>query len=218
MRPSALVARRQHPALSVRESHRATSYLLSLWLQTPRIYAAIETRDTVHHIAHRLFRYSANGTFETDLNVPSQSLRSPQPLAFGSDGRLTTVGMNEAVQSSTMRGRVSRYLTTGALDPAFGGGVGYVDGVGGNGVIVQSDAKPVIVGSGPSIARLTTGGALDNGFDQSGVVTAGFGARAFGVARTVTVAVDGSIIAAGVPTQVPAPLRPFSRAAAISRC
>lgn len=144
--------------------------------------------------SHRLHRLTSNGTLLPEWNVASQSLQSVHPFAFGNDGTVVTLGMNQAFMSGFMTGRLTRYTADGALDPTFGG-TGVVDGSFGGSVAVQSDNKPVIAGVG--ISRLTAAGATDSSFGQGGQVSSPFNPYGGGGVTIGTIAPNGSIVAAG---------------------
>jgi uncharacterized delta-60 repeat protein len=142
--------------------------------------------------SYRLHRFTSSGAFLPEWNVASQSLGSPHPFAFGNDGTVVTAGLNQALNFSFVRARLTRYTAAGDLDPTFGG-TGVVDGLGGSPVAVQSDGK-VVAG----FTRLTAAGALDTAFGQNGTCT-----DAAAYAHVVTVAPDRSIV--GVGSTLPPP-------------
>jgi uncharacterized delta-60 repeat protein len=164
------------------------------------------------------------------LLVPSVALAAAGDLdaTFDGDGRVVTAfagdatGIAVAVQADgkiVVAGRVAqkfaltRYTTSGALDPTFGGdgrvvtrfstGTAFATGV-----AIQADGKIVAAGFRSSgtievefkfaLARYTPSGALDPTFGGDGRVTTGFatgfpGASANGVA----IQADGKIVAIG---------------------
>ena len=105
---------------------------------------------------------------------------------------------------------VARYLTTGALDPSFGGGdgkftfsVGQETGrTGANAVALDADGRLVLTGGTynaigqpvVAVVRLDATGALDASFDGDGIVLTNLGADARG--RDVKIQPDGKILVA----------------------
>ncbi len=124
------------------------------------------------------------------------------------DGKIVVVG---AVHNATKDAAVWRLLPTGAPDPSFGGGDGYIAiDSGGNeegaDVAVQADGKIVVVGvtsvGGGEIVvyRRLANGDPDNAFDQDGAI--GFGGPASDDGRAVAVQPDGKILVTGYVANV----------------
>src|SRR5262249_41550827 len=141
--------------------------------------------------------------------------------SFGSAGRKTdnvngtTYGAGFAVQpdgkilragTDSVRFVIARYSMDGQLDPSFaGGGISTVDVSPqadiAQGVIVQSDGRILVAGSGGQCegnsclvaTRLMTDGTLDQSFGQRGLVVTGV---AMTVTRVLTQA-DGKLVFSG---------------------
>jgi uncharacterized delta-60 repeat protein len=133
-------------------------------------------------------------------------------LAVMADGRAVAAGWaNPNLQDGYMA--VARYLPSGALDSAFGGGgtvtVGFSvppPGFGSSGsvaaVLIQPDDRVVLVGTSGlfmgeqfALARLNVDGSLDATFGHAGKVTTMFGQ--YSVARAAVLQPDGRIVAVG---------------------
>jgi uncharacterized delta-60 repeat protein len=160
------------------------------------------------------------------LLVPSVALAAAGDLdnTFGGDGRVVTAfagdatGIAVAVQADgkiVVAGRVAqkfaltRYTTSGALDPTFGGDGRVVTGFAGDafasGVAIPTDGRIVAAGrltpfrgdgSKFALARYNTSGAPDPTFGGDGKVTTGFDPRGAS-ANGVAIQADGKIVVAG---------------------
>lgn len=122
------------------------------------------------------------------------------------DGKLVFAGgLNNGVNNAAL---VARLTTSGALDTSFGGGDGWVtaqvtENEGADTVVLQSDGKIVIAGSGPVagnttafLARFTSAGVLDTTFSGDGKLT--FRPSTPETEFTdVAVQADGKVVASG---------------------
>ena len=126
---------------------------------------------------NRIARLNADGTLDTGFNPGTGFDQEVISLAIHSDpantGRIVAVGAFTSF-NGTARNRVARLLTTGALDTTF-----LATGAGANGIVwdvALHNGQPVIVGSFTTyngttrnrVARLTTAGAVDTGFMNTG--------------------------------------------------
>ena len=165
-----------------------------------------------------LARYNMDGTLDTtfggDGRVTTNFTRR-YDAAFGvaiqTDGKIVAAGDVGFGGGNSMFG-VARYLTSGALDPAFGGGDGKVttqftnrdDGVAS--VVLESGVQKIVVSGGTNfsgsggnfaLARYTPDGSLDPSFGGDGRVTTNFSAGR-DYANDVTVQTNGKIVAGGL--------------------
>ncbi len=137
---------------------------------------------------NRIARLNADGSLDTSFNPGTGFDQEVISLAIQSDGKIVAAGAFTTF-NGTVRNRVARLTTAGALDTTF-----LNTGAGANGIVwdvaLQADGKPVIVGGFTSyngtararVARLTTAGALDTTFNP------GTGANA----DVVAVAIDSA--------------------------
>lgn len=117
------------------------------------------------------------------------------------DGRILVVG--EASRPASML--AVQYLSDGSLDPSFGsGGVaryGFPGHPEATAVALQTDGQIVICGNTSTpfpkmtVLRLSSNGALDEGFGSSGIVTMPSGSAGF--AFDLAIQADGKIVVAG---------------------
>src|SRR5579864_1153098 len=128
-------------------------------------------------------------------------------VALQSDGKAVAVGANS--NGGHQNWAIARYNTDGSLDTSFGtnGTVtqdfGY-DNVA-RGVIIQSDGKIVVAGSGQNenepriwtIGRYNSNGSLDTSFGGSGIIATPLGDDLFETLNALELQPDGKIIAAG---------------------
>ena len=110
-------------------------------------------------------------------------IRDANALALQPDGKLVAAG-NGFPGMTTSRFGLARFDSSGALDPTFGGGLGYVTTLIADGVTrldelaLQTDGKLVAAGgatvggnSDIALARYNADGTLDMSFGSGGVVT-----------------------------------------------
>jgi uncharacterized delta-60 repeat protein len=176
-----------------------------------------------------VFRYNADGTLDATFGTggkvaldffpvqTSPSEREGVAVALQPDGRIVIAGSVAPPYTYADFG-VARLTASGALDPTFGGGAGWVTtdfgspsdpfptGDGATSVAIQSNGKIVAAGfarlnggfSDFAVARYNADGTLDSSFGNgTGKVTVDFlGADDW--ANSVAIQADGKIVAAGV--------------------
>lgn len=159
-----------------------------------------------------LVRLTANGDFDPSFSgdgfltfEPVEVTGTYYSLALQGDGKIVAVGT--AVVSGDFQVLLARYNTDGTLDETFDGD-GYTVtnfSIDDNGfdVEIMSDGRIVVVGSARTgsqsivlVARYTSTGALDTTFSSDGIMTYHPGPNG-GLARSVAIQPDGSIVAAG---------------------
>jgi uncharacterized delta-60 repeat protein len=149
--------------------------------------------------------FDGDGIVVTDIGVRDEA----RGLAIQSDGKIVVAGTNDIDMYGSPDIAVTRYMTTGALDPAFGGGDGIVTTtVGGNSagaaaVVLQDDSRIVVAGcSGdygatvPTLVRYTAAGVLDSSFGSGGIVTTSVGSGMQGY-YDVAIYPNGNAVATG---------------------
>ncbi len=131
---------------------------------------------------------SFNGTGRTALAVAESDIG--HAIAFQSDGKILVAG--GALASDSASFLLARYLTNGALDPAFAAGAGYVTyyfppAAGGRAraIAVQSDGKILIAGESEKVIRYHADGTLDTAFSTGG-----------GQVHAIALQTDGKILLA----------------------
>lgn len=166
------------------------------------------------------------GFVTTSLNAGAQA----NGLVLQTDGKIVVTGTT-TIAGTVTQIFVARYLSTGALDPAFGGGTGIatlqlplgVSNDQGNDIALQSDGKIVVTGARTLVigivefitARFNTNGTLDTTFNQFGAQPGVVTTIINGIedtANSVAIQADGSIVAAGLTTTVAIPLTRFAMA------
>ena len=163
-----------------------------------------------------LARYNTNGSLDTGFGSSGKVTITKETVNNGvviqPDGKIVLVGSRAGSTSGEQNFLIRRHNTDGSLDTGFGSGGTVVTDFGAvvdtdtaNAVSVQPDGKLVAVGFVSSatppgnnfaIARYTTGGSLDTGFDGDGLLTVDFfgGADA---ATGVVIQPDGKIVVGG---------------------
>lgn len=122
------------------------------------------------------------------------------------DGKVVAVGRTDDDGDFDYDFAVARYKTGGSLDSGFDFdgkvNIGFGDSDQAKAVALQGDGKVVVAGSNNAdlsdfaVARLTTGGFLDDTWDGDGKITTGFGGTD-DWAEDVLVQPDGRIVVAG---------------------
>ncbi|MBK8477623.1 MAG: hypothetical protein IPL39_15380 [Opitutaceae bacterium] len=144
-----------------------------------------------------LARLNSDGSLDASFD-PGTGCDAPiHALVRQSDGRILIGGAFTSYGGATAN-RIVRVLSDGAMDPSFQTGTGCDGTV--TSLALQTDGKPVIVGSFGAVngvtraglARFLADGRVDNGFAPSGT----YGAR------SVAVQTDGKVLVAG---QSPSP-------------
>jgi len=189
------------------------------------IAGQVEHISGIDYVVAALARYHADGTLDgsfgaggkvvTDFRVYPPGVASiPRPVtvALQSNGGvllLTTVaGFSMGIDTSSFV--LARYTGSGNLDPAFGsGGTATANFAGAHdtaaqGLALQQDGKIVVAGlesqTGQmdfALARFTSGGNLDAGFGNGGMVTTDFSGNT-DQATGVLLQNDGKIVAVGI--------------------
>jgi uncharacterized delta-60 repeat protein len=148
--------------------------------------------------------FGSGGTVTTLIGSGSYAFAT----ALQSDGKILAAG--QANYSTGNKFALSRYTTSGSLDPNFGSGgevttkIGTGTSFGARAIVLQSDGKIVLAGSANSsktggdfaLARYNANGSLDTSFGNKGIVSTAL-SSALDVAFAVAIQPDGKIIAAG---------------------
>jgi uncharacterized delta-60 repeat protein len=174
---------------------------------------------TSGHWAFGLARFTAAGALDTSFDVdgkvvtqiPGYPEAYAESVALQRDGKIVVAGYAgipaESGNPAIAVFALTRYTSTGLLDPTFGTGGIVTTEIGEGGyakayaVAVQPDQKIVVAGDALNpgqrfaIARYTTTGDLDQTFAGSGKLTPDVGGSAS--AEAVVVAPGGRIVAAG---------------------
>jgi len=158
-----------------------------------------------------LARYNPEGTLDTTFSDNGKVTTAISgEYDFADDVAMQTDGKIVAVGTGSGRFEVARYDASGNLDTTFDGdGFAFTDFTVGtdsaSAVAIQSDGEIVVAGDagGPgeytsafALARYTTEGALDPGFDGDGMVVTDFTVDDDG-ASGVAIQPDGKIVAGG---------------------
>ena len=148
--------------------------------------------------------FGMGGTVVTEF--PS-SYSGARALAVQADGRIVAAGFAHTNDSIVSDFALTRYDTSGALDPTFGTGGAVRTDFGGRfdealAVAVQSDGRIVVAGnssdsngSDMAVARYNSDGTLDPSFDGDGMALVDFGSESS--ARAVALQPDGKVVLAG---------------------
>jgi len=148
--------------------------------------------------------FGAGGTVVTEF--PS-SYSGARAVAVQADGRIVAAGFAHTDNSIISDFALTRYDSSGALDPTFGTGGRVRTDFGGRfdealAVAVQPDGRVVVAGnssdangSDMAVARYNSDGLLDTSFDGDGMALVDFGSEAS--ARAVALQPDGGIVLAG---------------------
>jgi uncharacterized delta-60 repeat protein len=156
-------------------------------------------------------RYTTTGLLDTTFGsggmviVAIGSFVSANSVAIQTDGKILVTGYSDATSATQMF--VTRYSSSGILDTGFGtSGITHItigDGSVARSVIVQTDGYIVISGAAVlsgqpvfAVARCDTSGALDTGFNSTGIVTTIIGSAA--QAYSVKIQADGKIVVGGI--------------------
>lgn len=148
--------------------------------------------------------FGAGGTVVTEF--PS-SYAGAHAVAVQADGRIVAAGFAHTNDSIFSDFALTRYDSSGALDPTFGTGGRVRTDFGGRfdealAVAVQPDGRIVVAGSSSdatgsdmAVARYNSDGILDTSFEGDGMALVDFGDEAS--ARAVALQPDGKIVLAG---------------------
>jgi uncharacterized delta-60 repeat protein len=150
-------------------------------------------------IRWRIARLNTDGSLDTSFDTSTGPNNSVYDLALQTDGKIVIGGRFTEVNGIT-RIRVARLNSNGSLDTSFDVGDGADNWV--RAVAVQADGKVLLGGDFAQvdstarnyIARLSSNGSLDTGFDP--------GAGANSGVRDVVVQTDGQVLIGGSFTQV----------------
>ncbi|MBK7842260.1 MAG: fibronectin type III domain-containing protein [Bdellovibrionales bacterium] len=145
-----------------------------------------------------IFDITLNGTGQKNLNQAGG--QNSFGMTVQSDGKTILTGYSGSDV------RVARLNTDGSFDTSFNGtgyattNFGSTTWEGGYAVAVQTDGMVVTVGAKDEdagvIARYTTGGVLDTGFNTTGKITVDRGGREF--LTDLSIQVDGKILTFGI--------------------
>jgi uncharacterized delta-60 repeat protein len=161
-----------------------------------------------------LVRYTSAGALDTSFNGTGKvttpigsSADIGSAVLVQSDGRIILAG--SYYNGSNYDFALARYMSTGALDTSFGGGLGTVTTPIGSGNdygksgILRSDGKIIVAGefyNGSNydfaVVRYTSTGALDNSFGSGGKVNTPVGSSD-DRGRGVALQSDGRVVVAG---------------------
>jgi uncharacterized delta-60 repeat protein len=148
--------------------------------------------------------FGVGGTVVTEF--PS-SYSGARAVAIQADGRIVAAGFAHTNDSIISDFALTRYDSSGALDPTFGTGGRVRTDFGSRfdealAVAVQSDGRIVVAGnssdangSDMAVARYNSDGTLDLSFDGDGMALVDFGSESSG--RAVALQPDGKIVVAG---------------------
>ena len=185
-----------------------------VWVQADgKVVVVGTTADSRSRFA--VARFNVNGTLDptfgtggkvvTDFTGPVNN--SARGVAVQADGKLLVVGPTSSALNMVGEFVLARYLTTGALDPAFGTGgrvtTGFDDPSQALAVVVQPDGKIVAAGSAGTnmaVARYLADGSPDAGFGNRGKLAFPFPIGVIGgtaVAYGLALQADGKLVAAG---------------------
>jgi uncharacterized delta-60 repeat protein len=152
--------------------------------------------------------FGVGGTVVTEF--PS-SYSGARAVAVQADGRIVAAGFAHTNDSIISDFALTRYDTSGALDPTFGTGGRVRTDFGGRfdealAVAIQSDGRIVVAGSSSdatgsdmAVARYNSDGTLDPSFEGDGTALVDFGSEAS--ARAVALQPDGKVVLAGWVSQ-----------------
>jgi uncharacterized delta-60 repeat protein len=150
---------------------------------------------------------SLDATFDSDgkvsTNISGTANEAIRSLVIDSNGKIVVAG---TVQTADIA--VARYNTNGSLDTTFaGGGIAIVDFSSRDiaaEVRLQSDGKIVVAGTAVplnvgnfALARLNTGGTLDNTFGINGKTTTGISSNGTTLASAMELQSDGKVVVGG---------------------
>ncbi len=200
----------------------------SLAIQADGKIVVAGSKQLVGASVFALARYNPNGSLDSSFGSLGKVTTTigiddgARDVAIQADGLIVAAGFYSVPVGTGVRAEIAltRYLDTGALDPAFGlSGVVTLPVTGGLGVgdhwdpsvAIQANGKMVVAGTkAPAdypntdflLARVNGDGSLDTTFGTVGVVTTDFGPT-FGVSSSgdvpnaVAIQSDGNIVAAG---------------------
>lgn len=158
-------------------------------------------------------RYNTDGSLDTSFDTDG-IVTTPigagddraTSLAIQSNGKIVVAGYYDNGTNEDIA--IARYNTNGALDTSFDTDGKAILGIGpghdvANGVAIQSDSTIVVVGytyNGSDddivLARFTTSGGLDTGFDTDGIVTTDLGSSNE-IGAAIAIQNNGKIVITG---------------------
>jgi uncharacterized delta-60 repeat protein len=161
-----------------------------------------------------LARWNSNGsldtTFDTDGMVTTpigSAFDDARSIVLQADGKIVVGGVSHNGTNNDFA--LARYNTNGSLDPAFDTDGKLTTAIGSGAddarwVALQSNGKIVAGGLSHNgtdndfaLARYTTGGALDTGFDGDGKLTTPIAPSRDDGAASLAIQADGKIVAGG---------------------
>lgn len=117
-----------------------------------------------------LIRYNTNGTLDSSYVVTGLPDERFFNIVLQPNGQ-AIVGANNVAENQIWIARVN---TNGSIDTTFGGGVTTGPAGSINGMVLQADGKPILLGANtgqsPQLIRYTTAGVLDATFGTGGIV------------------------------------------------
>jgi len=171
----------------------------------------------VHNVPLSLLAMGLPGTPDKSFSAGGTLMTPPTGLGYAMviqpDGKIVVAGQTAGATPEVL---VARFLPSGALDPAFAGGVVTLDSAGmsdfGTAVALQPDGKIVVAGATTPgdlnarqglVVRLKTDGTPDLEFGTGGRVQLGLGPSAASFTRLMAVAVqpDSGIVVAGIAAE-----------------
>jgi|GEM_PF-1608191 len=146
----------------------------------------------------RIVRLNSSGGLDTTFNPALGISLAPHQILLQPDGKILVAGEFIGVDTPFGKHGIARLETNGAIDGSFDPGLG-TDGHTIEALALQPDSKIVIVGAFPTfngvtvngVARLDSGGSLDNSFNSGSGVNVPFPARG------VAIQPDGKIVMGG---------------------
>jgi uncharacterized delta-60 repeat protein len=179
-----------------------------------RIVLAGEARNGTQGV-FALARYDANGALDSSfgsggtVTLPlGSATAAARAMTIDAQGRIVAAGLARTTTSND-EFALARYLPSGALDPAFGGGSGYamtpISTSDDTALAVAVDSQGRIVAAGGNttngndefaVARYLSGGSLDPAFGSGGVALTPIGTDNAD-ARGVAIDAEGRPVLAG---------------------
>lgn len=165
-----------------------------------------------HSVDFSVVRYNANGRLDTtfgggdgkaSVEIGPSLLAFSNAIALQKDGKIVVAGGAESEDLTEELYVVVRYNANGSVDTTFGGGdgivmtdFGYSDFYGADEVLIQPDAKIIVVGGWYDLkmARYNPDGSLDPTFGNGGKLRV---QRAFYHVDSAALQKDGKIVVAG---------------------
>ncbi len=149
--------------------------------------------------------FGNSGKVSTDIDNGNDWI---QAIAIQPDGNIVVAGKTMDKERTTSVLALARYRNDGSLDYSFGQGGQVTVDLNQHGeahaIVIQSDGKIVVTGTGYSVTRMfnfallrfNPEGTLDDTFGKGGIVLTALGDSSAG-ANALTIQPDGKLVAAG---------------------